>query len=96
MPHTELRPCKVSRLIRAASVDTSSLEPIEPICVEDDVSDTPEVPIPAPDKLRVMGRGMFPSLGRPLGLRFAAWLDEMGYGMQRTGEEQTHQRWSGW
>lgn len=76
-PRTELRPCKLSRRIRAASAETSSRDPIDAACL-DDVSDKPDIPMPAPERLRVTGRGMLPSLGLAPGLDvpLCAWLEE--------------------
>ena len=47
-------------------------------CLDDDESDTPDVPMPAPERLRDTGRGMLPNLGLPpaLGLPFATCADE--------------------
>ena len=74
---TELRPCKLSRRTRAASADTSSRDPSEAApCLDENESDTPEVPIPAPERLRVTGSGMFPRRGLPLGLPFTPCWDE--------------------
>ena len=41
-------------------------------CLEEDESETPEVPIPAPDRFRDTGRGMFPNRGLGPGLPLAA------------------------
>ena len=64
--------------MRAASADISSLELVEPApCLIEDESETPDVPMPAPERFRVTGRGMFPSLGLPAGLPLAPpWVDE--------------------
>ncbi len=45
-------------------------------CLEEDESDTPEVPIPAPDRLRETGRGIFPKRGLGFGLPLAACVEE--------------------
>ena len=70
------RPWILSRRIRAARVDTSSLEPMEAPCLDEDESDTPDAPMPAPERLRVTGRGMLASLGLPPELPFTACVDE--------------------
>lgn len=59
----------LSLRMRAASADTSSLDPTEPApCLIDDESETPDVPMPAPEKFREIGSGMFPNRGLPAGL----------------------------
>lgn len=74
---TELRPWMLSRRMRAASADTSSLDPTEPApCLIDDESETPDVAIPVPEKFREIGRGMFPSRGLPAGLPLMPCVDE--------------------